>query len=73
MRLWLLTTNHYDYDQYSGFVVRATNEKKARELAAEACGRSGNGPEFLNPKRSKCEPLSARGEAEVILESFNAG
>jgi hypothetical protein len=73
MKLWVITTEKYDYDEYDGFVIRAKNKKEARELAVKAAKSGDNAYVFADPERSKCVEILKKGTPEVILSSFNAG
>lgn len=69
MKLFLLETDQYDYDEYDGFVVRASSEKQAREIVKnELTDIIRQDIDMFN-----CIEINARGEAEVILASFHAG
>lgn len=61
-----------DYDQYSGFVVVATNSIKARELA-KASGFDE--ALWLDPLQATCRKIGTSGNCArgVVLESFHAG
>jgi hypothetical protein len=63
--------DHPIWDANEGFVVRAENEKKAREhVYANARGdeaRSG----WLDKKLSHCKKIAATGPAEIIMIDFN--
>ena len=85
MKLWILRPVVGNdlwvpwYDKAFGFIVRAKNEKEARALAQAEAGdeawdnqfRSGI-PAWTDPKNSTCEPLSARGEAGIVMQDFAA-
>lgn len=76
MRLWILDrlVDTDKYDVTLSVVVRATTEEKARKLAHENEGpHSRTEGVWLNPKKSSCEALSARGKSEVIITDFKAG
>lgn len=73
MKLWLITTEEYSWDDYKGFVVRAETEDQARTMAEGEAGTYSNGSVFADKTKSKCEEIKAKGEAGVILDSFNAG
>lgn len=74
MKLWHLyrTKGIIGWDEADSFVVRASNEGKARMLAAAEAGDE-KADTWLSAKLSKCEPLPAAGTAEVVIRSFNAG
>ena len=89
MKLWLLrpiqdlpdNDNPWEpwYDKAFGFVVRAKNEKEAREFAHQDAGEENRG-EFLfkktanttepwkNEKYSTCIELKKDGDAGVIIQ-----
>lgn len=73
MKLWELWRKEgADFDEAGGFVVRARTETAARKLASEQAGDEGAGAR-LDAQRASCEPLLAKGDAEVILRDFHAG
>jgi hypothetical protein len=73
MRLFLLKTlsKKVEYDVYDAFLIRAKNEMEARQIAHE--NRSGEGPIWSSNAFSSCVEVSAEGDAEIIISSFNAG
>jgi len=80
MRLFVLNaTISIGYDEYDSFVVRASNEAKARAIATVAefgddpSRRYGYSDVWLNPEKSTCLPLSGDGQPGVIVSSYNAG
>ena len=74
MKLWLVErTDEWDYDQYSGFVIRADSEETARALANEKGGWPGRYTSWTAPSNIRCVELTADGEAGIILHSFHAG
>ena len=66
-------TTKIDYDEYDSFVIRAKNEQHARKLAKQANGIHSLADEWLDPATSTVEVLTPKGEAGIILGSFNAG
>ncbi len=67
------------FDKAFGFVVRAEGEGEARAFADGEAGdennRYGGGPvrhPWEDPKQSTCVELTAEGEAEVVIQDFNA-
>lgn len=67
------------FDKAFGFVVRAEDEKMARELATQEsgdeCGYSytlykRTGDAWTNPKHSTCIELMIDGEPGVIIRDF---
>lgn len=76
MHLYLLQwTNAKGYDEYFGFVIRATRPSQARKLAAEKARTAIFGPEtrWLDPAQTTCTLLKPEGTAGVVLSDFNAG
>lgn len=78
MALYLITrTDSVDYDEYDSIVVRAANEKAAMKMATEQRDGPHHYAEFegfaWDGSNLKIEHVDARGKAEVILSSFNAG
>ena len=59
------------YDKAFGFVIRAIDERAARELAASQCGDESK-KAWQNSGYSTCVELTADGIAEVILRNFSA-
>ena len=69
------------YDKNFGFIIRAENEKEAREIANENAGDENRG-EFLNSKTSDtktpwldekystCVEISSNGEKGLIMQDF---
>lgn len=76
MKLWLLKTDDYNYDEYDSFVIAAETEDAVRTLAhSQEC--HGNDEQFWrNPKKSTCEliaPNSIYINEQIVCSSFNAG
>ena len=61
MKLWKLKTTEDEINCYSGFVVRAETEAKAREIVASC---KGVDPEWT------CEELRVDGTPGIILSDF---
>lgn len=57
------------YDKAFGFVVRAADEKDAREMAAGFSGDEGS-KSWLNAALARCTELLPEGEPGVILRDF---
>jgi len=68
MKLWKLNNSrgYVGYAAALGFVVRASTETKARQIAAHDAGEEGKDV-WLNPKTSTCVHLKVAGYAGVIL------
>jgi hypothetical protein len=66
MRFYLVSTNDFGWDEYTSFVVRASSPEQARELVEQ-------GPGARQRSSWEVSPISARGQADIILGSFNAG
>jgi hypothetical protein len=62
----------YYYDHAFGFVVRAKNEKEAREFASEQAGIESNNNKDIwkNKNYSTCIELKKDGESGVILRDY---
>ena len=60
------------YDSLQGIVVRARNEKHAREIAASEAGGEG-AKVWLNEKKTACDPVTAKGDPGVICRDFYEG
>jgi hypothetical protein len=85
MKLWILKANEdlsgeddpWDpwYDKSHGFVIRAEDETRAREIAQENGGDEseyGQTP-WLQSKLSSCIELMGDGDEGVIIVDFKAG
>ena len=78
MKLWLLEPvdeDPFGYDCAHGFVIRAKTEEQARQLAHENGGdesRPRGGKPWLDPKYTSCVLLTAKGDAGVVLEDYQA-
>lgn len=83
MKLWLLEPQddlpkesdpwRGSYDMAFGFVICASDEAQARQLASEQAGDEGKAT-WLDPTFSKCVELTAATSSEgVIMRDFNAG
>lgn len=65
MKLWLIQRiGETYYDEHAGFVVRASDENSAREVA----GAIDNEHESWT-----CDELTEDGDEEIILTDFRAG
>lgn len=80
-RLWLLKLDSEnaigcEWDSTHGFVVEAGSEEEARAVAHKngADENKSWGNPWLDPEKSSCVPLVARGGAgRVVLEDHRAG
>jgi hypothetical protein len=76
MKVYLITLNEYDYDEYIGFVVVAENANKAlkylKEKFPEENGWNPTAEWSKGYKVKEIKPDKYK-ETEVILDSFNAG
>ena len=72
MKLWLVSTTHYSYDDYDAFVIRAETELDARAIA-NTQGDGHHAGFWDNVKRVTVEEITAEGEPKIILKSYNAG
>lgn len=70
-KLARLTEANHRWDRHEGFVIRARNEKYARNLANLEAPKEDN--IWLDPKSTTCEPIYPQGPSEVILADFHAG
>lgn len=75
MKLYLLQTENYDYDEYDGFIIRALNENIAREIANSiGTRRLDTSPKvWLAAELSTCTELTIRGSQGLVFSSFNEG
>ena len=87
MKLWLLRPvknlaegdNPWKpwYDKVFGFVIRASSEEEARQLAnddaeAENEGIATTATPWLDKKYSSCIEVLAMGKSEIIIRDFHA-
>jgi hypothetical protein len=72
VKLWLVSTEFYSYDDYDAFVIRAETEHDARAIA-NTTGDSHHSGFWSNEKKVTVTEITVEGEAEIILSSFNAG
>lgn len=76
MKIWLLKRVENNrapvYDCNDGFVIRATSEGEAREIAAAQRGDEGAAV-WRTAEGSSCEELVADGDSGIILRDFHAG
>jgi hypothetical protein len=89
MKLYLLRPIHKEgddpwdpwYDKAFGFVVRAEDEKEARELAHGEAGDENRGEfmqkkiadtdsPWLSKKYSTCKELTIKGKKEIVITDF---
>lgn len=78
MKLWILRLRLDHRESWinpwgivKGFVVRATNEAQAREIAEMQAGdESYPQKAWLRPEITSCEELLADGDSEIILRDF---
>lgn len=64
------------YDKMFGFVIRASSEEEAREIADKNSAdekRCFTVSPWLSNKYTTCEILEESGETGIILRDFNAG
>ena len=73
MALYLLKRNEFDYDEYNAHLVRASCEHDARVIASLVRPSDEDTSEWLDAAKSTCVCVTADGEEQVILSSFNAG
>ena len=74
MKLWLVSTDAFDYDEYDAFVIRAESAEAAREIAHEHDTDWSQGKNFwLSSAEVTVTEVSPEGEPGEILASFNAG
>jgi hypothetical protein len=57
------------YDKAFGFVVRASSELHARQLACEECGEEGK-EVWLDASKTRCEAIEPNGPPEVLCRDF---
>ena len=68
-------TDEVGYDEYNGFIIRASDENEARQIAnKQQVKRSYDDTNyFLDKTASKCIPIHPNGNSEIILGDYNAG
>ena len=71
MKLYYLNFDDCDYDQTNGFIIRAKNEKEARELANSRC--SDEGKIWTDKQKVSCKHIKVSGKSEIILIDFLNG
>lgn len=71
MKLYLVTANHCDYDEYDSFVVWAKYPEEAEQLAVRKSGYSFRESNFL--KGCVVTEIKKPKESGIVLGSFNAG
>lgn len=60
------------YDQFYGFVIRAENEEKARELASKESADEGL-LFWKDRSLTICEELLPDGPEDILIRDFHAG
>lgn len=82
MALFLVSrTDDVGYDEHDAIVVRAGNEATALKIAMHGIEEEYGGRQYVNRfsgfaadgSNLEVERLEARGPAELVLASFNAG
>ncbi len=88
MKLWLISRQHYGYDEYDSFVIRAEDAVGALKLAQEKeddddpwhapfgmklADHYTDTERFESDETVKVEEIALDGDAEIILGSYNAG
>lgn len=71
MKLYLVTANHYSYDEYDSFVVWAKSPEEAEKLAIAESGCSFIKSNFL--KGCVVAEIEKPKESGIVLGSYNAG
>lgn len=71
MRLYLLTRENHDYDEYRAKLIRARTQKQARRIANEHVGSEGK--IWENKELVKRTIIINEGTVGEIISSFNAG
>ena len=57
------------YDKVFGFVVRASSEVHARQVASEQAGNEGKDV-WLDATKTRCEVIDPNGPPEVLCRDF---
>ena len=71
-KLWVLHASVWGgYDSFDSFIIAATTEAQARNIATENCAEEG--PIWCDPTKASCEELRVPKEPCIVLSSFNAG
>lgn len=60
------------YDMVVGFLIRATSERKARELAADSCEDKGPWG-WMDEKLTSCTQIEEMGPVAVLMKSMVNG
>jgi len=68
MKLWLVETSKYDYDEYDSFIVRAESSEQAYQIVI-AFGYTSN----FQKETTTITEVTVEGEAGIIHSSYNAG
>ena len=74
MKLWILrwAKGEGSWEEARGFVVRAGDEKSARDLAANKCGEEGR-EHWISPATSTCDELQQDGDPGIVIRDFQYG
>lgn len=74
MRLYKLQRNEESsWEEFSGFVIRASSAKSARNQANERADEEDNKNLWLDPKLVSCHVLTYEGKEGIILMDFIGG
>lgn len=74
MKLWLIEREPADWDEYDAFVIRAETSEDALAVARQAEPHwDGNDWRPGTSIETTIVEVSADGDEEIILGSFNAG
>lgn len=71
--LYLIKFNENDYDEYDSFVVRAKDEAEAVSVIERAYPKSQSYCGVPWRHGYTVESIPEKGDAEIILGSYNAG
>lgn len=63
----------YDWDCYDGFIIRASSEEAARQIAESKYRRDEPKGFWLDSEHSSIEEVFVDGREEVVLSSYVAG
>ena len=73
MKLWHLERmERAGHDEYIEHVIRAEDEASARAMAVATAADEGKWT-WMSSEKSTCKELTADGDAEIVVASFNAG
>lgn len=77
MRIFKVSVDGFEYDEYDAFVVLAEDKEEAIKLCVDTAKHSNRPEEYRQVlakwSAAKVEEISAEGPSEIILGSYHAG